>query len=125
MTAPADRDRTRPVEIRLDRAARRLEIDFADGTGFALPAEFLRVYSPSAEVRGHGPGQRRIVASRRHVGIIDLEAVGNYAIRPVFDDLHDTGIYSWEYLRELGEGQEDLWRDYLAELAAGGLSRDP
>ncbi len=114
-----------PVEIRHKQADRLLEIDFDDGACFRLPAEMLRVESPSAEVQGHGPGQKQIVAGRRHVGILDIEPVGNYAIRIRFDDLHDTGIYTWQYLYELGENQERIWQDYLDALAAGGLSRDP
>jgi DUF971 family protein len=114
-----------PSEIRLKRADHVLEIAWADGTRYRLPAEYLRVESPSAEVQGHGPGQKVIIAGRRHVGIMTVEPVGNYAIRIVFDDLHDTGIYSWAYLRALGEEQESRWATYLAELAARGLSRDP
>ncbi len=114
-----------PVEIRLKQAEKVLEIEFDDGKNFALRAEYLRVESPSAEVQGHGPGQKQIVAQRRHVGIMDVEAVGNYAIRIRFDDLHDTGIYSWKYLRELGENEETIWREYLDALAVRGLSREP
>jgi DUF971 family protein len=114
-----------PVELRLKRAAKRLEIEFDDGKHFSLPAEYLRVESPSAEVQGHGPGEKIIVAERAHVGILELEPVGNYALRIKFDDLHDTGIYSWQYLRHLGEDRETIWRDYLAALEAKGLSRDP
>jgi DUF971 family protein len=114
-----------PVELRLKQAEKRLEISFDDGSRFSLPAEYLRVESPSAEVQGHGPGQKTLVAGRAHVGIINLEPVGNYAVRIVFDDLHDTGIYSWSYLYELGIEQERRWRDYLAALAAAGLSREP
>jgi DUF971 family protein len=114
-----------PTEIRLRRAERLLEVAFADGARFSLPAEYLRVESPSAEVQGHAPEQRKWVAGRRHVGIIRLEPVGNYAVRLIFDDLHDTGIYSWAYLRELGEQQVARWATYEAELAARGLSRDP
>ncbi|HEV7371529.1 DUF971 domain-containing protein [Arenibaculum sp.] len=122
-----DRFSTRhwPVEIRLETAEKRLRIDFDDGRSFGYPAEFLRVESPSAEVQGHGPGQKQVVAGRRHVGILGVEPVGNYAIRIRFDDLHDTGIFSWSYLYELGERQEELWARYLAELDARGLSRDP
>jgi len=118
-------ERPRPVEIILKQAEKLLEIAFDDGRRFSLPAELLRVESPSAEVRGHGPGERRIVAGRRHVAIIAVEPVGNYAVRLRFDDLHDTGIYSWETLYEMGLRQDELWQDYLAALAAGGLSRDP
>lgn len=114
-----------PTELRLKRAERLVEVAFADGARFALPAEYLRVESPSAEVQGHGPGQKVTVAGRRHVGILRLEPVGNYAVRIVFDDLHDSGIFSWDYLRRLGEEREARWAAYEAELAARGLSRDP
>jgi len=114
-----------PSEIRLRKAEKILEIAFADGSRFELHAEYLRVESPSAEVQGHGPGQKVIVAGRCHVGIIGLEQVGQYALRISFDDLHDTGIYTWEYLRRLGEEQESRWAEYLAALAARGLSREP
>ncbi len=114
-----------PAEIRLKRAEKMLESEFDDGSTFAYPAEYLRVESPSAEVQGHGPGQKQIVAQRRHVGIIDVEPVGHYAIRIRFDDLHDTGIYSWQYLYELGENKEPTWQAYLDALAARNLSRDP
>jgi DUF971 family protein len=114
-----------PREIRLKKAEKVLEIEFDDGSLFVLPAELLRVESPSAEVMGHGPSQKQIVAGRRDVGIMALEPVGNYAVRIKFDDLHDTGIYSWQYLRHLGENREQIWRDYLAALEAKGLSRDP
>ncbi len=114
-----------PTEIRLKKAEKTLEIEFDDGRVFAFPAELLRVESPSAEVMGHSPGQKQIVAGRRDVGIMALEPVGNYAIRIKFDDLHDTGIYSWQYLRFLGENQERIWHEYLAALEARGLSRDP
>lgn len=113
-----------PTEIRLKKAEKRLEIDFEDGTSFALSAEYLRVESPSAEVQGHGPGQKTLVPGKAKVGIRSLEAVGNYAIRIVFDDGHDTGIYSWAYLRQLGLEQEKRWRNYLAALQAAGLSRE-
>ena len=115
----------RPTEIRLKREEKVLEVDFDNAKTFRLPAELLRVESPSAEVQGHGPGQKTIVAGRRHVGIMEIEAVGHYAIRIKFDDLHDTGIYSWDTLYGMGENQDDLWRDYLAALEAKGLSRDP
>jgi DUF971 family protein len=117
---------TLPVatEIRFNKAERVLEVEFDDGTHFAYPAEYLRVESPSAEVQGHSPSQKQIVPGRRHVGIISIEPVGNYAVRLVFDDLHDTGIYSWEYLHELGREQDQRWKAYLAALDARGLSRD-
>jgi DUF971 family protein len=114
-----------PLELRLKRAEKLLEISFDDGHTFALPAEYLRVESPSAEVQGHGPGQKTLVPGRAYVGIIGLEPVGNYAVRVIFDDLHDTGIYSWAYLHQLGVERERRWRDYLAALAANGLSREP
>jgi DUF971 family protein len=114
-----------PTEIRLKQAEKRLEVDFDDGSKFALPAEYLRVESPSAEVQGHGPGEKIIVANRRAVGIMAVEPVGNYAVRLRFDDLHDTGIYSWQYLYELGQQQATRWATYLAELEKRGLSRDP
>ena len=114
-----------PVELRLKSEERALEVSFDDGHSFRLPAELLRVESPSAEVQGHGPGQKQIVAGRRHVGIIGLEPVGNYAVRIRFDDLHESGIYSWDYLYDLGLRQDELWRAYLAALEAQGLSRDP
>jgi len=114
-----------PVEIRLKKAEKILEVDFDDGRHFRYPAEYLRVESPSAEVQGHGPSQKQTIAGRRHVGIMSLEPVGNYAIRIVFDDLHDTGIFSWAYLYELGERHDEKWRAYLAALEAKGLSREP
>ena len=114
-----------PTEIRLDRATRVLHVSFDDGTAYALPAEYLRVESPSAEVQGHHPGQKQTVAGRRHVGIIGIEPVGHYAVRLVFDDLHDTGIFSWDYLAELGREQAQRWPAYLNALASRGLSRDP
>jgi DUF971 family protein len=117
--------RVKPTEIRLKRDEKVLEIDFEDGQAFRLPAELLRVESPSAEVRGHGPGQKKTVAGRRHVGIMKIETVGNYAIRIVFDDLHETGIYSWTGLYDLGQRQDEIWRAYLDELETQGLSRDP
>jgi DUF971 family protein len=114
-----------PTEIRLDRATRVLHVSFEDGTAYALPSEYLRVESPSAEVQGHHPGQKQTVAGRRHVGIIGIEPVGHYAVRLIFDDLHDTGIYSWDYLATLGREQDRRWADYLDALASRGLSRDP
>ena len=115
----------RVTEIRYSRADKRLEIVFGDGARYSLPAEFLRVESPSAEVRGHGAGTKQAVPGRRHVGIVEIEPVGNYAVRLHFDDGHDTGIYSWRHLHELGECQDELWRAYLDRLAAEGLSREP
>lgn len=118
-------ERIRATEVKLKRAEKAIEIAFADGARFTLPAELLRVESPSAEVRGHGSEQKKIVAGRRHVGILGLEAVGHYAIRIRFDDLHDTGLYTWAYLREIGDRQDELWNAYLANLSSAGLSRDP
>jgi len=114
-----------PTEIRVDRQEKRLSVTFDNGDNFTLPAELLRVESPSAEVQGHGPGQKVILAGRRHVGIMDVEPVGNYAIKIQFDDMHDTGIYSFAYLHFLGMKQETLWQTYLDALEKQGLSRDP
>jgi len=114
-----------PTEIRLRQEEKILEIDFDNGVTFRLPAELLRVESPSAEVQGHGPRQKQLVAGRAQGGITGLEPVGNYAVRILFDDLHETGIYSWSYLYELGERQQELWDAYLKGLADHGLSREP
>ncbi len=114
-----------PIEIRLKKAEKILEVDFDDGQKFALSAELLRVESPSAEVQGHTPSQKQVIVGRRHVGIVELEPVGNYAIRITFDDLHDTGIFSWQYLYELGTSKEAIWAQYLKALEKNGLSRDP
>ena len=114
-----------PLEIRVKRAEKRLEIDFADGTTFSYPAELLRVESPSAEVQGHVPSQKVTVAGKRNVGIMRLEQVGNYAVRIEFDDGHSTGIFSWPYLHRLGRDQARIWGEYLRALEAKGLSRDP
>lgn len=114
-----------PTEIRLKRAEKVLEVAFDDGTRFVLPAEYLRVESPSAEVQGHGPGQKVTVAGRRHVGILRVEPVGNYAVRIAFDDLHDSGIFSWEVLYRLGREQAERWAEYEQALALKGLSREP
>ena len=113
-----------PTTITLHQKSRVLEIAFSDGKTFRLPYEFLRVYSPSAEVKGHGPGQEVLQTGKRSVEIRSLEPVGSYAVQPNFSDGHTTGIYSWDYLYELGENQEKLWRDYLAQLAKAGASRD-
>ena len=114
-----------PVEIRHKQAERRLEIEYDNGQVFSLPAELLRVESPSAEVQGHGPSQKKVIAGRREIGIMAIEAVGNYAIRIKFDDLHDTGIFTWQYLYDLGVNQAEVWQSYLDALEAQGLSRDP
>ena len=114
-----------PSELRLKSAEKVLEVTFEDGARFRLPAEYLRVESPSAEVQGHGPGQKQLVHGRAQVAIRAVEPVGNYAVRLVFDDGHDTGIYSWRYLHELGREQAMRWRHYLAALEKAGLSREP
>lgn len=114
-----------PTEIRLLKQEKALEVDFSDGSRFTLPAELLRVESPSAEVQGHGPSQKTLVAGRRHVGIMAVEPVGNYAVRIKFDDLHDTGIFSWPYLYKLGQDKDRIWQEYVDALAGRGLSRDP
>jgi len=114
-----------PTEIRLKKAEKILEVEFDDGQSFSFPAELLRVESPSAEVQGHSPTQKQIIAGRRHVGIVELEPVGHYAVRITFDDLHDTGIFSWQYLYELGVGKEAIWARYLNALESKGLNRDP
>ena len=115
----------RPTEIRLKKNEKMLEVDFDNGKKFKLPAELLRVESPSAEVQGHGPADKKVIAGRRHVGIMGVEAVGNYAVKIAFDDLHDTGIFSWNTLYDFGENQNKIWENYLAELKIRGLSRDP
>jgi DUF971 family protein len=114
-----------PTEIRLAKNKRTLHVAFDDGTAFELPAEYLRVTSPSAEVQGHSPSERKTVPGKRNVEIIGVEPVGNYAVKLVFDDMHSTGIYGWDYLYALGEKQDERWGDYLAELEAKCLSRDP
>lgn len=113
-----------PTNITVHAQSRALEVSFADGANFRLPFELLRVYSPSAEVQGHGPGQEVLQTGKRLVELTGLEPVGNYAVQPGFSDGHDTGIYTWEYLYFLGSQQEKLWQDYLAKLAAAGLDRD-
>jgi len=112
-----------PTELRLHKDRRTLTVVFDNGERFDLPAEYLRVKSPSAEVQGHAPDERKTVAGKRDVAILELQAVGNYAVRPLFDDMHSTGIYSWDYLLELGRNRDALWQDYLDELAAKGLAR--
>lgn len=112
-----------PTEIRLRTAEKRLEIDFDDGHSFVFPAEFLRVESPSAEVQGHSPNQKQIVTGKQNVGITTVEPVGHYAVRLVFDDGHGTGIYSWNYLYDLGLRQGELWQAYIDALAARGIRR--
>lgn len=114
-----------PSSLNYDPETKVLRVTFNDGTIVDLPAEYLRVESPSAEVQGHSSSEKQIVPGRRHVGILDIEPVGNYAVRLVFDDLHDTGIYSWRYLRELGQERGARWPQYLDALKTRSLSRDP
>jgi DUF971 family protein len=114
-----------PVEIRIKSKEKALEIDFDNGECFIIKAELLRVESPSAEIQGYGSGQKVTLAGRKHVGILSVEPVGNYAIKISFDDMHDTGIYSWQYLYDLGANQNDLWHDYLNRVEELGFSRDP
>ena len=114
-----------PTEFRLAKDRRALNVAFDDGSAFDLPAEYLRVTSPSAEVQGHSPSERKTVPGKRNVEIIGVEPVGNYAVKLRFDDMHDTGIYGWDYLYELGTRRTEKWQNYLAELDAKGLSRDP
>ena len=117
--------KAQPTEIRIKEKEKVHEIDFDDGAMFSIPAELLRVESPSADVQGHGPGQKKTVSGRRHVSIIGVEQVGNYAIKITFDDMHDTGIFSWETLYDFGVRQSELWEQYLEDLAEKGLTRDP
>jgi DUF971 family protein len=114
----------RPSDITLHQQSNMLDITFDDGTRFSMPVEYLRVYSPSAEVRGHGPGQEVLQVGKRNVGVTAIEPVGMYAVKLVFSDGHDTGIYSWEYLHELGRKQESNWKTYLARLQQAGKSRE-
>jgi DUF971 family protein len=120
-----ERKPPRPTEINLHQVSRVLDVSFEDGASFSLPVEYLRVYSPSAEVRGHGPGQEVLQAGKRQVNIQAIEPVGMYAVKLVFSDGHDTGIYSWDYLYDLGAKQDSNWKTYLARLAQAGKSRDP
>jgi DUF971 family protein len=113
-----------PTELRLAKNRRSLHVAFDDGAAFDLPAELLRVVSPSAEVQGHGQAEKKTVAGKIDVEILKILPTGNYAVRLVFDDLHDTGIYTWAYLREIGEGREAMWADYLKALAEKGLRRE-
>lgn len=114
-----------PTEIRYHASEKQLEISFDNGETFRISAELLRVESPSAEVQGHSPSEKQLVAGRRHVGIIGIEPVGNYAVKLSFDDLHDTGIYTWSYLYALGKNQDRAWAAYLEALEKAGKSRDP
>ena len=114
-----------PAEIILHQHSRKLEIAFADGSRYRLPYEFLRVYSPSAEVRGHGPGQEVLQVGKQDVNVLSIEPVGSYALKISYDDAHDSGLYSWEYLRHLGNNHEALWHEYLQKLEAAGKGRQP
>ena len=120
-----DTNTPQPTEIKLHQKSRVLEIEFADGKTFSLPCEFLRVYSPSAEVRGHGPGQEVLQTGKRTIEITAIEPVGTYAIQPQFSDGHDTGLYSWEVLYDYGLRQEEMWQHYLKRLEEAGASREP
>jgi DUF971 family protein len=114
-----------PSELRLHKDRKTLTVTFDGGESFDLPAEYLRVKSPSAEVQGHSPDERKTVPGKRAVEILEVLPVGNYAVRLVFDDMHSTGIYGWDYLLELGRNKAAYWQDYLDELAAKNLTRDP
>jgi DUF971 family protein len=114
-----------PTELRLSKDKKTLTVAFEGGDSFALPAEYLRVKSPSAEVQGHSPDERKTVPGKQNVQIMEVQPVGNYAVRLVFDDMHSTGIYSWDYLLDLGRNQGKHWQGYLDELAAKGMSRTP
>ena len=116
-------DRPWPTELRVSKDKRTLTVSFEGGESVALPAEYLRVKSPSAEVQGHSPDERKTVPGKRNVAILGVDPIGNYAVRLTFDDMHSTGIFSWDYLLELGRNQPRYWQDYLDELAAKGLSR--
>ncbi len=113
----------RPVSINLKKKSRLLKIDFDDNTSFELSSELLRVYSPSAEVRGHGPGQEILQIGKENVGLDDIEAVGNYAVKLIFDDGHDSGIYTWDFLHDLGSRQDEYWQSYLHALTHAGYDR--
>lgn len=122
--AGLDRNQPIPTEIKLHQASRLMEVSFDDGSTFKLPYEYLRVFSPSAEVRGHGPGQETLQSGKRNVDITTIDAVGNYAIKPTFSDGHSSGIYSWDTLYELGRDYEANWQRYLERLEAAGANRD-
>ena len=118
-------DKPYPVEIKLHQQSRTLELSYSDGATFNLPCEYLRVFSPSAEVRGHSPDQAVLQVGKRNVSITDIRPIGNYEVKMVFEDLHDTGLYSWDYLYDLGRNHDIYWRDYLGQLAAAGGSGRP
>lgn len=113
-----------PTDITVHQQSRVLEVGFSDGKRFRIPFELMRVYSPSAEVQGHGPGQEVLQTGKRDIGLAALEPVGNYGVKPVFSDGHDTGIFSWDYLYHLGVDEADLWRRYEARLKEAGIARD-
>ena len=113
-----------PTALTVHAQSRMLEIAFSDGAEFKIPFELMRVHSPSAEVQGHGPGQEILQTGKREVNVVELEPIGNYAVKPVFSDGHDTGIFSWDYLYFLGSEQDRLWSDYNRRLEAAGMSRD-
>ena len=120
-----EQDTPRPIEIKLHQQSRILEVAFEDGKNFQFPCEFLRVYSPSAEVRGHGPGQEVLQVGKKEVEITSIEPVGSYAVQFTFSDGHDTGIYSWDLLYDYGLNQEEMWNHYLKRMEEAGASRDP
>ncbi len=120
----SERESPQPTALTVHQASRVLEVAFADGARFRIPFELLRVYSPSAEVQGHGPGQETLQTGKRDVGIDDIQAVGHYAVQPRFSDGHDTGIFAWSYLYHLGADQDELWQRYIQRLADAGLDRD-
>jgi DUF971 family protein len=124
MGSGTERSATWPTELRLRKDKAALTVVFDDGNAFEFPAEFLRVHSPSAEVQGHSPSERKTIGGKRNIAILEVQPVGNYAVRLIFDDMHSTGIFSWDYLARLGRDQGRMWRAYLDELAAKGLSRD-
>jgi DUF971 family protein len=122
--AGLSKDTPTPQDITVHSASRVLEVAFSDGKNFRIPFELMRVYSPSAEVQGHGPGQETLQTGKRDVSLLALEPVGNYAVQPTFSDGHESGIYTWEYLHFLGSQQDELWNDYLQRLQAAGVDRD-
>lgn len=117
-------DSPTPTALTVHSKSRILEVAFSDGAAFNIPFELMRVYSPSAEVQGHGPGQEVLQTGKREVGVVELESIGNYAVKPVFSDGHESGIFSWDYLYHLGSNQDQLWSDYNRRLEAAGMSRD-
>lgn len=113
-----------PTDLTVHGASRQLEISFSDGQTFRIPFELMRIYSPSAEVQGHGPGQEVLQTGKRHVTVVEIEPVGNYAVKPTFSDGHDSGLFTWEYLYHLGAQQDALWEEYARRLQAAGVDRD-